>query len=208
MTRIACSIAATCLMAAEFAAAQTNASAKLPKDVKSEVLSLRPVKPAASLAFTDRPTPNGYRATLSIWQAIMRGYTTDDNVTWGATQIKNTPGNTRAAGRSCSALSCAPRYETAANWQSTKDRPGRDAGVNCRQGRTPFGTGSARRHATRPRRQIGQRRHRHRRAAGRPDRVALHSATTGDLVQFLEIMSNRRSVYDETGLTGRYDFTF
>jgi hypothetical protein len=72
-------------MAAEFAAAQTNASAKLPKDVKSEVLSLRPVKPAASLAFTDRPTPNGYRATLSIWQAIMRGYTTDDNVTWGAT---------------------------------------------------------------------------------------------------------------------------
>src|SRR5262249_11046078 len=35
-----------------------------------------------------------------------------------------------------------------------------------------------------------------------------YSATTGDLVQFLKIISNRRSVYDKTGLTGRYDFTF
>jgi uncharacterized protein (TIGR03435 family) len=32
------------------------------------------------------------------------------------------------------------------------------------------------------------------------------SATMGDLVQFLKISSNRRSIYDKTGLTGRYDF--
>jgi uncharacterized protein (TIGR03435 family) len=35
-----------------------------------------------------------------------------------------------------------------------------------------------------------------------------YSAATGDLVQFLEIISNHRSIYDKTGLIGRYDFTF
>ena len=35
-----------------------------------------------------------------------------------------------------------------------------------------------------------------------------YSATMGDLVQFLKILSNHRSVQDRTGLTGRYDFTF
>lgn len=35
-----------------------------------------------------------------------------------------------------------------------------------------------------------------------------YSATMGDLAQFLKIISNRRSVYDKTRLTGRYDFTF
>ena len=30
----------------------------------------------------------------------------------------------------------------------------------------------------------------------------------GDLVQFLKIISNRRTVRDQTGLTGHYDFAF
>ncbi len=35
-----------------------------------------------------------------------------------------------------------------------------------------------------------------------------YSATTGDLVRFLKIIPNHRSVYDKTSLSGRYDFTF
>ena len=35
-----------------------------------------------------------------------------------------------------------------------------------------------------------------------------YSATMGDLISSLKIISNRRSVYDKTGLTGNYDFTF
>jgi uncharacterized protein (TIGR03435 family) len=34
-----------------------------------------------------------------------------------------------------------------------------------------------------------------------------YAATTADIVDFLKVLSNRRSVRDQTGLTGRYDFT-
>ncbi len=146
MPRTAFSFAATSLTAAAlcipFGVTQTNPPAKLQREVKFEILSFRPIKPGAGLSFNDHPMPDGYRATLSIWQAIMLAYTSDDSATWGATQIKehaelalatsttsmpacrkpaSQPGNTKARSMNCSALPCVPRYETAVNSRSTKN---------------------------------------------------------------------------------------
>jgi uncharacterized protein (TIGR03435 family) len=181
------------------------------------------------LSFTDRRTPNGYRATLSIWQTIMLAYTTDDNVTWGATQVKNAPNwlgdfydidarvsqadlqawqhqssqqellrsAMRAALRDRCKLaiheepSQAEMFELVVAKGGPRLKPAAP-GATLPTGGMKLPSGGV---------GIGER-------PGGRTVWHYYSATTGDLVQFLKIISNRRSVYDKTGLTGRYDFTF
>jgi len=233
MPRIAVSIGATLVMAATFwmpfAAAQTNSPAKPQREVKFEILSLRPIKPGTNLSFADRPTPNGYRATLSIWQTIMLAYTSDDSATWGATQLKNYPNwlgdfydidarvsqadleawqhqssqhellrsAMRAALRDRCKLaiheepSQAQMFELIVAKGGARLKPAAP-GATLPPGGVKLPSGGV---------GVGE----------RPDgRTVWHyySATMEDLAQFLKIISNRRSVYDKTGLTGRYDFTF
>lgn len=209
--------------------AQTNQPVKAQAEVKFEVLSIRPVRPGVDLSFSDRPTPNGYRATLSVWQAIMLAYTTEDSVTWGATELKNTPnwlgdfyeidalvsradlqpwqhqGNQHELLRSAMRAALRERCKLAIHEEPSQGEmfelivakggpilkaAAADATLPAGGGKLPSG-GVA----------VGER-------PGGRTVWHYYSATMGDLVQFLKIISNRRSVYDKTGLTGHYDFTF
>jgi uncharacterized protein (TIGR03435 family) len=231
MPRVAFPIAATTLAAAAcwipFGAAQTNLPAKPPREVKFEVLSIRPARPGAPLSGSDRPTPNGYRATLSVWQTIMLAYTNDDIVTWGATQMKNTPNwlgdfydidarvsqsdlqawqhqshqqellrsAMRAALRDRFKLAIHEEPSQAATLELIVDKSGPRLKPSAPGATLPTGmklpSGGV---------GVGER-------VGTRTVWHYYSATMGDLVQFLKIISNRRSVYDKTGLTGSYDFT-
>lgn len=81
------------------AAAQSSAGIPLPKDsrgvpiakeVKFEVLSIRPM-PGPS-AMNLNPTPNGFASNLSVFQMIMVAYGPVDFALWGSVQILNAPG--------------------------------------------------------------------------------------------------------------------
>lgn len=206
-----------------------SAQMKPQKEVKFQVISLRPMKPGAGLSLAESPTPNGYRATLSLWQMIMLAYTTGDHTSWGATEVKNAPAwigdfydiDARVAQadlqawqnqssqhellRSAMRAALADRCRLALHEEPSqaamfelvvvKGGPHLRAaapGSPLPQGGVKLPSGGA---------GIG---------TGRNGTVVWHyySATMGDLVQFLKVMSNGRSVYDKTGLSGRYDFSF
>jgi uncharacterized protein (TIGR03435 family) len=233
MLRIALSISATFLVAATFwipfSVAQVNPPAKLQREVKFEILSLRPVKPGVVLSQNDRPAMNGYRATLSIWQTITLAYTDDDSVTWGATQIKNAPNwlgdfydidarvsqadlqawqhqsSKQELLRSAMRAALQDRCKLAIHEEPSQAemlelivakggprlKPAAP-GATLPAGGAKLPSGGV---------AIGER-------PGGRTVWHYYSASMGDLVQFLKIISNRRSIYDKTGLTGRYDFTF
>jgi hypothetical protein len=58
-------------MALPIAALLLSTAAAQQREFRFEVLSFRLIKPGTSLQFNDHPTPNGFRATLSLWQAVM-----------------------------------------------------------------------------------------------------------------------------------------
>jgi len=208
------------------AAAQNNPNAR--PEVRFEILSIRPIQPGAALSVKTDPTPNGFTARLSMWQLIMLAFTTDDAVTFGATQLRNDPNwlgafydidarVSQADLKTWQHQSSAHELLRSALRTALRDRcrlaihnePGQaemfdlivaKGGPHLKPtapgsappagGKLPSG-GVA----------VGEQAH---------GRTVWHyySATMGDLVQFLKIVSNRRSVQDKTGLTGHYDFTF
>ena len=211
-------------MALPIAALLLSSAAAQQREVRFEVLSFRPIKPGTSLQFNDHPTPNGFRATLSVWQAVMLAYTNDPAVSWGGTEIKNAPNwlgdfydidarvspadlqawqhqtgryeLLRSAMRAALKDRCklaiheepsqAEMFELVVAKGGPRMKPAAPDAVLPTGGKLPGG---------------GVR-------VGKGTVWHYYSATMGDLVEFLKVISNRRSVYDKTGLTGRYDFTF
>jgi len=71
-------------------------SAQSPnKDVKFEVISLRPAPPGIPNNFTINPTPDGFVSTLTGYQMIMLAYAHEDFILWagmrGSTTLANAP---------------------------------------------------------------------------------------------------------------------
>ena len=91
-------ITAVCLTAGAFLSlAQSNgASADKPKEVRFEVLSIKPIRaddPAYSgAAGNSNPSPNGFVSRLSVFQLIMLAYAPGDFTTWGGVPTRNMPG--------------------------------------------------------------------------------------------------------------------
>jgi uncharacterized protein (TIGR03435 family) len=224
---ISASVATMCWMAT--ATAQTYAPTKPDREVKFEVLSLRPVRPGAGMSFSDRPTPNGYRAVLSIWQAIMLAYTLDDSVTWGATEIKNAPnwlgefyeidGRVSQAdlaywqhqGRHQEILRLAMRMALRDRCKlAIHEEPAQAEAIELIVAKggphlKPSAPGTTPPSGGMKLASGGVGIGEH---PGGRTTWHFYSATTGDLADFLKIIVNHRSVHDKTGLSGRYDFTF
>jgi uncharacterized protein (TIGR03435 family) len=102
------SLASLCLMTGASAAAQgTNAAhgnkpdstpAKT-KEVKFEVISIRPVKPgwspydgSPSHLSDVNPTPDGFTSTLTVWQMLMIAYAPVDQAAWVSIPVTGGPG--------------------------------------------------------------------------------------------------------------------
>jgi len=67
------------------------------KEVKFEVISIRPVKPgwspydgAPAPLSNANPTPDGFLSTLTVWQMLMIAYAPDDQ-SWGNIPVVNSP---------------------------------------------------------------------------------------------------------------------
>ena len=71
--------------------AQSSQGGKPPREIRFEILSLKPIQPGAALSAKSDPTLNGFTARLSLWQLIMLAFTADAPVAWAATQLKNAP---------------------------------------------------------------------------------------------------------------------
>lgn len=67
------------------------ALSSLSAAVRFEVLSLRPTTPGANLYMTSRPTPNGFRSRLSIWQAIQLAYSPEYDGISGFREARKLP---------------------------------------------------------------------------------------------------------------------
>jgi uncharacterized protein (TIGR03435 family) len=72
------------------AAAQTS-QGNPSKEIRFEVLSIRPIDPSMGIGGSTRPTPNGFDSRLSLWQLINVAYGPVDSVNWGSVEIRNTP---------------------------------------------------------------------------------------------------------------------
>lgn len=212
-----------------------NAASKT-KDVKFEVISIRPVKPgwtpydgASAPVLNLNPDPTGFRSTLVVWQMLMIAYAPDDQ-SWGSIPVVNwpkwpadwyvinahVPEADVAAWRNQSAhhellrfamqdllrQRCKltlhmepaelPDYKLVIRKKGLKMKPTTPGSTPPKGFTLPSG---AVRFAEGPR-----------------DRPTWHyyGATIGDLVEFLSPSgtgSSRPPIHDETGLTGRYDFT-
>jgi uncharacterized protein (TIGR03435 family) len=88
---VAMSLTGAAFLSLSAAAQSSSHSAEKAKEVKFEVLSIRPIQPGAQLSLNTDPSPNGFVARLSIWQAIMLAYSPGNYLTWGTTQICNLP---------------------------------------------------------------------------------------------------------------------
>jgi uncharacterized protein (TIGR03435 family) len=71
--------------------AAQNLHANPAKEVKFEVVSLRPMEMQMGVAMNTAPSPNGFDSRLSLWQMIMVAYDSDDYVNWGTVELLNAP---------------------------------------------------------------------------------------------------------------------
>ena len=75
---------------------QNNSSAGKTKEVRFEVLSIKPM-PSDGQMYSSAPTgnanpsPNGFASRLSVFQMIMLAYASGNPVTWGSMQTRNMP---------------------------------------------------------------------------------------------------------------------
>lgn len=205
-------------------------SASAQRDVKFEVLSIRPVQPGSPL-ISPRfgPTPNGFASRLTIWQAIMIAYAPGDYLTWGTTQVLNTPNwlgdfydfNARVSQADIKAWqnqSNDHELLRSALRIALKERCNLAIHERPSTGKIyelVVGKGGARLKLTPPNSPlpvgaplpgggvgVGKQ------LADGKTQWDYHSATMQDLAWFLTITSRGIPVRDRTGLTGPYDFTF
>src|SRR5690348_15991455 len=62
-----------------------------PKEIRFEVLSIRPATPAMNIAMNSSPSPNGFDTRLSLWQLIMVAYGPVNSVNWGSVEVLKAP---------------------------------------------------------------------------------------------------------------------
>jgi uncharacterized protein (TIGR03435 family) len=80
------------------------------KDVKFEVISIRPVVPGSAVGagYTPNPTPDGFVSSLTVWQMLMIAYAPNDQ-SWGSIPIiSHTPDAVSWGGNS--ATKSAPKW--------------------------------------------------------------------------------------------------
>jgi uncharacterized protein (TIGR03435 family) len=203
---------------------------KTEREVKFEVLSIRPVQPGSALV-SQRfvPTPNGFASRLSIWQAIMIAYAPGDYLTWGTTQLLNTPNwigdfydfNARVSQadlkawqnqskeqellRSALRTALKERFNLAIHERASTGKMyelvvGKGGPrLKAAASNSPLPVG-----APLPSGGIGV----GKQLADAKTVWDYHGATMQDLAWFLTTASRGIPVRDRTGLTGRYDFTF
>lgn len=66
-------------------------SAPLPKEVKFEVVSMKPIRADTPGIMDLRPTPTGYRSNMSVWQMIKAAYVPGFIENWQNTPLLNAP---------------------------------------------------------------------------------------------------------------------
>ena len=206
------------------------------KEVKFEVISIRPVKPGwspydgGSSHMSDfNPAPYGFVSTLTSWQMLMIAYAPSDQ-SWDSIQIINAPKwftsydttwyfiNARVSAADMGAWrnqSVHHELLRSAMQDLLKERC--QLVIHKQPGEFPdyrlvVGKQGLKMKATAPGSPLP------RGAAlqsggvmvsnGPTDRVTwhFHGATIEDLLEFLSRCSPNRPIHDETGLTGRYDF--
>ena len=62
------------------------------KEVQFEVFSIRPMNASINLPMNTAPSPGGFEARLSLWQAINVAYGPVNPVNWGSVEILKAPG--------------------------------------------------------------------------------------------------------------------
>jgi len=214
--------------------AKAGNAARAPKDVKFEIASITPVKPGTrtEAALTFVPTPDGYRSSLTVGQMVMLAYGPSDDQLWRGIPLVNWPAwigggddwyvvNARVSDADRDAwrnqsskhelLRTAMQdllrdrcklvihekptqvevFNLIVQKRGTKLKP-TPVGFALPKGGGPLTSGGVRVPELLPEHGI---------------RWRYYGATIADLVEFLTATSSGRSVVDETGLTGRYDFT-
>ena len=83
------SISQSSLLLAAFGLFSQPAAAQ--KEVRFEVLSIRPLNASAGLSMNTGPSPNGFDSRLSLWQAIMVAYGPANYVNWGSVEVLKAP---------------------------------------------------------------------------------------------------------------------
>jgi uncharacterized protein (TIGR03435 family) len=217
------------------AAHTNNASSDTAKkkEVKFEVISIRPLKSGSApigTGFTPNPTPDGFVSTLTVWQMLMVAYAPNYEA-WQSTPMINAPkwfGDAdwyvinarvsdadreawrnqsnhhellRSAMQDLLKERCQlviheqpteiPDYKLVIGKKGLKGLKASAPGSVLPKEGYPLPTGGVRFWT------------------GPKDRTTWHyyGANIGELVDFLSLTSQARPVHDETGLTGRYDFT-
>jgi uncharacterized protein (TIGR03435 family) len=203
-------------------------SARIESEIKFEVLSLRPVRPGSDLSSNSAPSPNGFRARLSIWQAIQLAYAPEFDLVSGFREMRNQPNwsgdfydiEARVSNADLAAWQHqSSRHELlrAAMRAALKDRcklavheqPSKGPNLELVIGtRGPLLKPAAPVAADLVGSKlpsggvcVGTR------SKGQKEVLHCYGATMGDLVWFLGHVSRVTPIRDRTNLTGRYDFT-
>jgi uncharacterized protein (TIGR03435 family) len=202
-------------------------SAENAKEVKFEVLSIRPVQPGAQLGVNTDPSPNGFVARLSIWQMVMLAYAPGTHVNWGSTQARNFPSwsgefydiNARVAQADLKAWqhqSSQHELLRSAMRAALKERC--KLAIHEEPSQEPtwelvIGKHGARLQAAAPGLAPTSRSMKLKSGGVMGTTIVngkeikhFYGATMEDLASFLVILARGIPVYDRTGLTGRYDF--
>jgi uncharacterized protein (TIGR03435 family) len=61
------------------------------KEFRFEVVSMRPMNFGMGVTVNMAPSPNGFDSHLSLWQAIILAYTSEDITSWGSVEVRGAP---------------------------------------------------------------------------------------------------------------------
>ena len=207
-------------------------SAKIEREIRFEVLSIRPLQLGSNLAgirSTVNPTPNGFRATLTIWQFIQLAYAPEYNMVSGIRQTRNQPNwsgdlydiDARVSNADLKAwqsqssqhelLRAAARAALTERCKLAIHEQPSDAPIF----ELVVGKRGSRLNAAAPvaadlsgvKLPSGGVCAADRFKGSKTEVLRFHRATTGDLIWFLSRLSPSIPIRDRTGLTGRYDFS-
>jgi uncharacterized protein (TIGR03435 family) len=196
------------------------------KEIKFEVLSIRPIQPGAQLGLNANPSPNGFVARLSIFQLINLAYAPGDSTTWGTMEVRNLPSWDGAFYDIDARVAAADL--TAWQHQSSQHELLRSAIRAALKERCKLAVHEEPSKAADLELVVGKRGPRLQAAApGFASRIGMklqsggimgpevvnaknvmhfYGATMEDLARWITPLSGGIPVYDRTGLTGRYDF--
>jgi len=89
-----------------------------PKEVKFEVISMKPVKADAPGLTSFGPTPTGYHSHTSIWEMIKLAYVPGFSAEWENTPLLNAPKWLYEDGSNCYAVDARVSKEDMETWQN------------------------------------------------------------------------------------------